>query len=102
MAGMPSMAMGVHYTKGALVGDGRIQAARREALVYAPDSGGLRLAAVEYVVLKAAWAAHHAGPPVLFGHRYNFTPAGNGFGLPACFSLHAWIWRHNPAGTFAM
>ena len=102
MAGTPSIAMGVHYAKGALVGDGRIQAATPEALVYAPESGGLRLAAVEYVVLKAAWAAPHAGPPVLFGHRFNFTPANNRFGLPAYYSLHAWIWKHNPAGTFAM
>jgi len=23
-------------------------------------------------------------------------------GLPAFYSLHAWIWKHNPAGDFAM
>jgi hypothetical protein len=38
----------------------------------------------------------------LFGHRFNFTPGGNRFGLPAFFSLHAWLWYDNPAGTFEM
>ena len=36
-----------------------------------------------------------------------FHPAGeedqsNRFGLPAFYSLHAWIWKHNPSGTFSM
>ena len=74
-----------------------------EALVYQPLAGGkLRLAALEYVVLKSAWDAHHSSPPSLFGQRFNLTPAGNRFGLPAYYSLHAWFWKHNPAGTFAM
>ena len=30
------------------------------------------------------------------------TPGGNRFGLPAFYSLHAWIWKFNPSGTFAM
>lgn len=76
--------------------------AKPETLVYAPENGKLRLAAVEYLVLKPAWDAKHASPPSLFGHRFNVTPAGNRFGLPAFYSLHAWIWKHNPAGTFAM
>jgi hypothetical protein len=25
---------------------------------------------------------------------------GNRFGLPAYYSLYAWIWKHNPSGTF--
>ncbi len=28
------------------------------------------------------------------------NPDGNRFGLPAFYSLHAWIWKHNPSGTF--
>jgi hypothetical protein len=103
MDSMPGMgAMGVHYAKSALVGDGKLDAAKPEALVYAPEAGTLRLAAVEYVVVKSAWDAHHAAPPTLFGHRFNYTPAGNRFGLPAYYSLHAWIWKHNPSGTFSM
>jgi hypothetical protein len=103
MDDMPEMgAMGVHYAKSALVGDGKLDVTTPEALVYAPEGGKLRLAAVEYVVLEAAWNARHAGAPVLFGHRFNFTPAGNRFGLPAYYSLHAWLWKSNPAGKFSM
>lgn len=103
MPGMPNMAMGVHYAKAALVGDGRIATNTPEALVYAPDGyGGLQLAAVEYVVLQADWAKHHTSAPSLFGHQFNFTPAGNRFGLPAYYSLHVWIYKHNPSGMFSM
>jgi hypothetical protein len=102
MTGMPSMAMGVHYVRPALVSDGVVHVATPEALVYEPTSLGLRLAALEYVVLQAAWDARHAQPPVLYGHRFALTPAGNRFGLPAFYSLHAWIWKPNPSGEFAM
>jgi hypothetical protein len=103
MDDMPEMgAMGVHYAKGSLVADGALDVARPEALVYAPRAGGRRLAAVEYLVLKSAWDGKHGSPPSLFGHRFDLTHAGNRFGLPAFYSLHAWIWKHNPAGTFSM
>ncbi|HEX4525684.1 MAG TPA: hypothetical protein VH108_02985 [Gaiellaceae bacterium] len=104
MDSMPAMgAMGVHYAKSSLVADGKLKVTAPEALVYRPLAGGkLQLAALEYVVLKSAWDAHHASPPSLFGQRFNFTPAGNRFGLPAYYSLHAWFWQQNPAGLFAM
>ena len=74
-----------------------------EALVYRIDKNGmLRLAAVEYVVIAKCvgrQAPHTA--PRLFGHKFMFTTAGNRYGLPAYYSLHAWAWYHNPAGTFA-
>jgi hypothetical protein len=106
-------AMGVHYVKGDLVKDPAIDAARPEALVYAPDKrGGLHLAAVEYVVIKSDWDAHNSlagappwvqpSPPNLFGHDFNFTDAPNRYGLPPFYSLHAWIWQENPMGTFEM
>src|SRR3954462_6057011 len=54
-------AMGVHYVNGALVGDGAIKASTPEAMVYRRGAHGvLRLAAVEYVVIKAAWDANHS------------------------------------------
>jgi hypothetical protein len=54
-------------------------------------------------VLEADWRANDpTGRPELFGHRFNFTPEGNRFGLPAYFSLHAWLWYDNPAGTYQM
>jgi hypothetical protein len=39
---------------------------------------------------------------LLFGQRFNLTDAPNRYGLPPFYSLHAWIWQENPAGTFAM
>ena len=108
-------AMGVHYVKSDLVKDPAIAATEPEALVYAPDRHGrLRLAALEYVVIKANWDANQVppasyvgsrdapAPPMLFGHEFNFTDAPNRYGLPPFYSLHAWIWKQNPAGTFQM
>jgi hypothetical protein len=95
-------AMGVHYVKGALVGDGAIDPARPEALVYeVTDDSQLRLAALEYVVLQAAWDGAHSAPPELFGQKFSLTAAGNRYGLPAFYSLHAWLWKNNPSGMFA-
>jgi hypothetical protein len=101
---MPGLgAMGVHYVNGDLVGDGRVVATRPEAMVYRPDRHGrLRLAAVEYVVFQSAWDATHNRPPSLFGRRFDVTASPNRYGLPAFYSLHAWVWQRNPAGTFAM
>jgi hypothetical protein len=96
-------AMGVHYVNGTLVGDDTVDALHPEAMVYQPIPGHpLRLVAVEYVVFKSAWDATHTGRPHLFGQMFMLTKAGNRYGLPAFYSLHAWIWKHNPAGTFAM
>jgi hypothetical protein len=36
-----------------------------------------------------------------FGQTFNLTLSPNRFGLPAFYSLHAWIWKHNPAGMFS-
>ena len=96
-------AMGIHYVKGALVQAGTIDAARPQALVYerTPD-GRLQLAAVEYVVLQVGWDAAHSAPPSLFGQPFMLTPADNRYGLPAFYSLHAWIWKDNPTGMFSM
>jgi hypothetical protein len=104
MDSMPEMgAMGVHYANPRLVGDGDLDLRAPEALVYQPAGAGkLRLAAIEYVVLKAAWDAKHASAPVMFGRRFNSTPAGNRFGLPAYYSLHVWLFKQNPAGEFSM
>jgi hypothetical protein len=103
---MPGMgAMGVHFANGDLVGTPGVHLRRPEALVYDHENGHRRLVALEYVVLRKAWRSVHrqgAPPPRLFGQRFNLTRAGNRFGLPAFYSLHAWIWRHNPEGTFAM
>lgn len=103
---MPPMgAMGVHYVNGSLVATPAVLLRQPEALVYAPEHGHLRLAALEYVVLKSTWDTAHgtnAPRPQLYGHRFNITPAPNRYGLPTFYSLHAWIWKYNPAGMFVM
>jgi hypothetical protein len=104
MTGMPSPgAMGVHFVKGAFVGDPSEKIRQPEAMVYRIDKNGkLVLAAAEYVVIQSAWDATHSAPPKLFGHQFMLTPDGNRYGLPAFYSLHAWAWYHNPSGNFAM
>jgi len=102
-------AMGVHYLDPDLIPElfdpnaaSSVDAATPELLVFAPGaSGGQRLVALEYLTIKATWDAQHAGPPTLFGQPFNETPAGNRYGLPAFYSLHAWIWAPNPDDMFA-
>jgi hypothetical protein len=102
-------AMGVHYLNPALAPElfdptvvPTLDARTPELLVYEPGPNGqLNLVALEYLTLKANWDARHAGPPSLFGRTFDSTPAGNRYGLPAFYSLHAWIFDHNPASIFA-
>jgi hypothetical protein len=89
-------AMGVHMLNPALL-DSTVDADHPELLVYEPrNDGTLKLVALEYLVLKDAWKG--ASKPSLFGKDFDETPAGNRYGLPAFYSLHAWIWKPNPSG----
>jgi hypothetical protein len=94
--------MGVHYVKGALVGDPAEIATAPEALVYEPQPNGrLRLVAVEWVVVQSAWeAAGNTEPPSLFGREFELVDENNRYGLPPFYELHAWIWKNNPRGMF--
>jgi hypothetical protein len=99
---MPGMGgMGFHYVNGDIVGNPDIDLRRPEALVYARQEGRLRLAALEYIVIKSAWDARHSSPPSLFGQTFNLTLSPNRYGLPDFYSLHAWLFKNNPVGTFA-
>jgi hypothetical protein len=89
-------AMGIHMLKPSLV-DGTVEAAQPELLVYEPrNNGTLKLVALEYLVFEEAWEGDD--PPVLFGQEFDYVPAGNRYGLPAFYALHAWIWKPNPSG----
>jgi hypothetical protein len=103
-------AMGVHYLNPTLAPElfdpsaiAAVDASTPELLVYAPGpDGSSRLVALEYLALKDNWDAHHNGvAPSLFGPTFNTTLAGNRYGLPAFYSLHAWIWDPNPTDLFA-
>ena len=95
----PVGGMGVHYVKGSLVGDTNLDPTHPEALVYAPNAAGkLKLAALEYIVFAGAWDAGHSDRPMMFGRQFNYTPAPNRYGIPAFYSLHAWVWDPNSDG----
>ena len=98
-----SGAMGVHYVLPARVGDGTIDAAEPEALIYEPQpNGALRLVGVEYIVIAADWARLHkeSGTPSVDGHLMHYVGEPNRYGLPAFYEMHVWAWQHNPGGNF--
>jgi hypothetical protein len=89
-------AMGIHMLNPSLL-NGEIDAERPELLVYEPrNDGTLKLVALEYLVFESAWEGSE--PPSLFGREFDFVPAGNRYGLPPFYALHAWIWKPNPSG----
>ena len=95
----PTGGMGVHYVDFSSVADGIVDPLKPEGLVYEPlAGGGMRLVAVEYVVIAAAWEG--PGVPTVLGHALEFVPEGNEFGLPDFYELHVWLWQPNPSGMF--
>lgn len=102
VSGRDSGAMGIHFLNGSLVGDGALDPARPEALIYEPRPGGrMRLVAVEYLTFADAWHSNSEAPPVLEGQVFHYTGAPNRYAVPAHYELHVWAWRWNPSGTFA-
>jgi hypothetical protein len=94
-------AMGIHYVNGALVGDGEIDVAHPEALIYEPVGNKRQLVGVEYIVDADTWLKYHNNvPPSLDGQDFQFVAAPNRFNLAAFFELHVWAWRDNPQGAF--
>lgn len=84
----PTGTMGFHYVNNQLA-DQDLQITAPEALLYTPSPDGLKLVAVEYLSTAET-------RPDLFGTSFDNGPPG---GPP--FSLHLWLWNHNPAGMFA-
>jgi hypothetical protein len=94
-------AMGIHYVNGTLVGDGELDVAHPEALIYEPVGNARKLVGVEFIVDAATWLkSHNNTPPVLDGQDFQFVAAPNRFNLPSFFELHVWAWRNNPQGAF--
>jgi hypothetical protein len=96
--------MGLHYSNQALIEDGRLDVTRPEVLVYQPTRGGkLRLGAVEYLLLDGDQdLATDPDRPSLFGLPFDGPMLGHNPQMPIHYDLHAWLYRHNPAGMFAM
>lgn len=80
--------MGFHFGMASRI-DQNIDPSEPETLLYLPDDDGvMELVAVEYVFPNVGVV------PSLFGQDYHYNSARNRY------ELHAWIWRHNPAGMF--
>ena len=92
--------MDLHFVNGDFVGDGEIDAARPEALIYEINNGDLQLASVEYVVIAEAWDANHETPPTLMGQVFHYVSAPNRYRIPAFYEFHVWAWKQNPNGMF--
>jgi hypothetical protein len=93
-------AMGYHYINPALVADNSVDLLRPEALVYESTAdGGRRLVAVEWIVRSAQSnpPGVSAAPSVLGMQMHILVPPPG----PAFYLMHAWIWKHNPAGIMA-
>lgn len=93
----PAGGMGYHFAK--LDNFGVHDPARPQTLIYEPEAdGSMRLVAVEFIVIDGGDpnAADTAPPPPLFGQSFHYV--GAPFDV---WALHAWVWRHNPAGIFA-
>ena len=94
-------AMGLHFVKGALVGDDVLDPTRPEIVIYEPaPDGRVRLIGADFLVLKDVWDATHSAPPQLMGQLLHLFEAPNRFGLPPFYTLHVWAWKDNPNGTF--
>lgn len=97
-------AMGVHYVNQALIADPKLDITRPEILVYQPTRNGkLRLGAIEYFRPDADQDLHtDADRPFLFGMPFDGPMLGHNPQMPIHYDLHVWLYRHNPAGLFAM
>jgi hypothetical protein len=96
--------MGYHYGNPAYLGNGILDPLMPEALLYEPKKNGrLRLVGVEYIVPFGAPETTGGDPiegdqPFLFGQGFDNSPH---VGPNGSWTLHVWVWRHNPAGMFA-
>jgi hypothetical protein len=96
--------MGIHYANAELIADGRLDVTKPEILVYQPmPSGRLRLGAIEYFQMDADQdlATDH-DRPYQFGLPFDGPMLGHEPGMPIHYDLHVWLYRHNPAGRFAL
>lgn len=96
--------MGLHYINPARIGDPSIVATEPEVLLYEPSpDGGVRLIGVEWLAIDddGDLTTDHDRPSVL-GTAFDGPMPGHDEHMPVHYDLHAWIWKHNPAGDFAV
>jgi len=87
-------AMGYHFARLDLIGNGSVALLEPEALMYEPQAdGSFAFLGVEYIVPIALWEGD--GPPTLLEETFARDDES---GL---FTFHIWSERENPAGIFA-
>jgi hypothetical protein len=96
-------AMGYHYINPELMANLAVDPLEPEALVYeSAPHGRLKLVAVEWIVRgpqsNPPGVPTGAPPPTVLGMDMHILVPPPG---PAFYLMHAWIWKHNPAGMFA-
>ena len=93
--------MGYHYVNPERLQDGVVDPARPDILLYVKERGRMRLAGVEWFAVDPDQdLSTDAGRPELFGQPFDGPMPGHEPGMPIHFDLHAWVWKHNPTGTF--
>lgn len=101
VSGPDEGAMGLHYVNMSLVGDGILDPAQPEIVIYEPlPSGKKRLIGADFLVIAEAWHAGNTAPPELGGQLLHLFESPNRFGLPDFYTLHVWAWKENPYGMF--
>ena len=93
--------MGVHFLNVQLIGPA-LDPAKPQVLIYEPDGDKLRLAAAEWFM--PVQAAPAGARPAIFGKELQGPMEGHHPLMPEGlhhYDLHVWLWKKNPAGTFA-
>jgi hypothetical protein len=94
--------MGYHYGNDELLADPELDPRKPEILLYEQRGERLRLVAVEYFSVDADQdLGTDDDRPALFERPFDGPMLGHEPGMPIHYDLHAWVWKHNPAGTFA-
>ncbi|CAL9381052.1 hypothetical protein SUDANB121_01066 [Nocardiopsis dassonvillei] len=98
----PDGVMGYHYANPYLI-DRKLDIRTPEVLVYQPDGyGGRKLVALEYYYVDADQDVETDDDrPSLFGQPFDGPDEGQEPGLPVNYTLHVWLWQHNPSGLFS-
>jgi hypothetical protein len=91
--------MGQHFVNGDLAADPAIDPLAPEALVYEPRAdGSYKLVALEWVKI----GPEEATAPRVLGQPMKYIDGNNRYGItPGFYELHYWLYKPNPAGTFA-
>jgi hypothetical protein len=97
----PAGGMGIHFIHWGRYGNGIIDPALPEMLLYEPqENGRMRLVGVEFAINVDAWGQPDA--PVVAGQAFDPpNPAHPSPLVQTSYTLHVWTWVENPNGMFA-